>query len=101
MHSMDAGVAFCGNHAFSLDGATWVNTGFAYSNNASYSDGSWQAFLRRERPHILFADDGVTPVALSNGVEYSVPEGVRCDVNGSATVCDPIFTLVQPIAQPA
>ena len=87
-HSMDVAddPAFCGGHAFSEDGATWVYTGFAYGARALYSDGSWQSFSRRERPHLLFAPDGETPVALSNGVQY----GAR----------DAIFTLVQYIATP-
>lgn len=99
MHSMDAGLPFCGGHAFSVDGWTWVYTGAAYGNNVSYADGSWQYFTRRERPHLLFADDGFTPIALSNGVQYAV--NATCDINGQPTLCDPIFTLVQGIAQPA
>ena len=98
MHAMDAGVEFCGNHAFSLDGATWVNTGAAYGNNVSFSDGSFHAFSRRERPHLLFAEDGVTPIALSTGVQYAVPQGLRCSISGAATLCDPVMSLVQPIA---
>jgi hypothetical protein len=99
MHSMDAGLPYCGGHAFSTDGHTWIYTGMAYGNNATYVDGSWQFFSRRERPHILFAADGLTPIALSNGVQYAAPEGVVCDINGAATTCDPIFTLVQGISQ--
>ena len=99
MHSMDAGLPFCGGHAFSVDGWTWVYTGAAYGNNVSYADGSWQYFTRRERPHLLFADDGFTLIALSNGVQYAV--NATCDINGQPTLCDPIFTLVQGIAQPA
>ena len=86
MHAMEVaemGGAFCGGHAFSQDGLTWVNTGFAYSNVVNFTDGSVQSFSRRERPHILFAADGSTPIALSNGVEYG---------NNDA-----IFSLVQPI----
>jgi len=97
MHSMDVDQRFCGGHAFSEDGAAWTYTGFAYSNNASYSDGSFQVFVRRERPHLLFGADGVTPVALSNGVQYAPPPGVTCTIGGSPSVCDPIFTLVQPV----
>ena len=88
---------FCGGHAYSLDGATWHYTGFAYGNAANYSDGSWQAFARRERPHLLFAADGVTPIALSNGVQFAAPPGIVCKIDGNAAPCDPIFTLVQPV----
>jgi len=76
---------------------TLTQTGAAYGNNASYSDGTWQAFARRERPHFLFAADGVTPIALSNGVQYAAPPGVNCTIAGSPAPCDPIFTLVQPV----
>jgi hypothetical protein len=100
MHSMDAGLEYCGGHAFSTDGVNWHYTGMAYGNNVSYSDGSWQYFTRRERPHLLFADDGVTPIALSNGVQYAVPD-VACTIDGAPTLCDPIFTLVQRIVQPS
>ena len=98
MHAMDAGEAFCGGHAYSLDGAAWVYTGAAFGNNVSFSDGSWQVFSRRERPHLLFADDGTTPIALSTGVEYAAPPDVRCEIGGSPAPCDPVFTLVQPVA---
>jgi hypothetical protein len=98
MHSMDVDQRFCGGHAFSVDGAAWVYTGFAYGNNATYSDGSFQVFSRRERPHLLFGGaDGATPVALSNGVQYAAPPGVECTIGGSPSLCDPIFTLVQPV----
>ena len=31
------------------------------------SNGTTLEFQRRERPHIVFGEDGVTPVALTNG----------------------------------
>ena len=43
------------------------------------------------------AADGVTPIALSNGVQYAAPPGVNCTIAGSPAPCDPIFTLVQPV----
>ena len=101
VHAMDVGSTnspFPGGHAFSRDGLEWVYTGFAFGSNASYSDGSWQVFSRRERPHIVLAADGVTPIALSSGVQYAAPEAARCDINGTATTCDCVFSLVQPIA---
>ena len=101
-HAMDvpgqAGLPHVGGHAYSVDGAEWVYTGTAYGGAANYSDGSWQAFLRRERPHLLFAADGFTPVALSNGVQFAETAGARCDIGGVPSTCDPIFTLVTPIA---
>ena len=103
-HAMDVGddQAFCGGHAFSADGGvTWVYTGLAFSNAANFTDGSLQVFSRRERPHFLFAADGVTIIALSSGVQFAAPPGVACSVNGSAAPCDPVFTLVQPVRQAA
>jgi len=100
MHTMDAGGpggAYCGGHAFSTNGWQWTYSGTAYSCAQNYSDGSWQEFARRERPHILFAPDGVTPIALSNGVQYAAPANVTCKIGGSPYLCDPIFTLVAPL----
>lgn len=99
-HAMDVagqGQPYLGGHAYSVDGGSWVYTGTAYGNSANFSDGSWQTFLRRERPHLLFAPDGVTPLALSNGVQFAAGEGVTCEIGGGTSVCDPIFTLVTPI----
>ena len=106
-HAMDvpgaAGLPHAGGHAYSLDGAHWVYTGTAYGASANYSDGSWQAFARRERPHVLLGGGGGggggAPVALSNGVQYAAPPGVACAIGGQPSVCDPVFTLVAPIAQ--
>ena len=50
------------------------------------------SFSRRERPHVWQKDEwGVTPIALTNGVEY----GERANTAGE----DTIFTLVQEIKQ--
>ena len=85
VHAMDADARFCGGHAWSEDGRSWTYTGFAWGNAANYTDGSWQVFSRRERPHLLFDGDGAgaAPIALSTGVQY----GER----------DAVFTLVQPL----
>jgi hypothetical protein len=99
-HDMDVagqGQPYLGGHAFSADGAQWTYTGTAYGNSANFTDGTWQTFARRERPHLLFAADGYTPVALSNGVQFAAPEGVACSIGGVAATCDPVFTLVTPI----
>ena len=34
-----------------------------------YDDGSVEAVVRRERPQLVFASDGHTPLYLSNGVQ--------------------------------
>jgi len=104
-HAMDVqgqgqGQAYLGGHAFSTDGASWTYTGTAYGNAANYSDGSWQVFQRRERPHLLFDARGL-PVALSNGVQYSAPPDVQCEIGGLPYTCDPVFTLVTPIISEA
>jgi len=99
-HSMDVSgqsTPYLGGHAYSEDGAFWIYTGTAYGNRANYSDGSWQVFLRRERPHLVFASDGTTPIALSNGVQYSSPGNISCVIGNTPSPCDPIFTLVTPI----
>jgi hypothetical protein len=95
----EAGLAHVGGHAFSADGAVWVYTGTAYGSSANFTDGSWQVFGRRERPHLLFAEDFVTPVALSTSVQYAPPEGAACTLGGAPTPCDPVFTLVAPVNQ--
>jgi hypothetical protein len=62
----------CGSLAFSRDSWHWtLNEDPAYDGNIEWADrsGSTKAFLdSRQRPNILFADDGVTPLFLINGV---------------------------------
>ena len=41
--------------------------GSAYWENATLTDGRSVEFTKRERPHLVFAEDGVTPLALTNG----------------------------------
>eukprot|EP01084_Bolivina_argentea_P238247 400262_1 len=75
----------CGGHAFSEDGMNWIYTGYIYSNVVDFTDGSTFMFERRERPHFVFDDDGCTPIALTNGVQWG---GVYDDST---------YTLLQPI----
>jgi hypothetical protein len=88
-HSMEAGddPRYSGGHAYSADGVSWTYSGLAFGGVVTFTDNSTFAFSRRERPHVLFAADGTTPVALSSGVQYGGLYG------------DAVFTLVQPIAQ--
>jgi hypothetical protein len=88
-HSMEAGddPRYSGGHAFSADGVSWTYSGLAFGGVVAFTDNTTFAFSRRERPHVLFAADGTTPVALSSGVQYGGLYG------------DAVFTLVQPIAQ--
>ena len=54
----------------------------------SYVDGTTFSFLRRERPHLVFADDGFTIVGLTTGITY----------NDSTTKGnDACFTFFQPV----
>ena len=64
-------------------------SGLAYTNHVDHTDGTSTTFTRRERPHLVFADDGCTPLALTNGV---VPGGSTGDAS---------HTLLQRVAQRA
>ena len=82
---MQYGCTNCGGHAFSRDGLGWNWTGIAYTANTHFDDGSNVTFRNCERPHLVFDRDGVTPVALTNGV--TVEESDRA------------FTLLRPLAR--
>ena len=88
LHNMEPStgqVAYCGVHAFSEDGLAWTSGGWAFGATVAFSDGTNFTFTRRERPHLVFKEDGVTPLALSNGAQFGGVYG------------DGVFTLVQPI----
>ena len=54
----------CGGHAFSRDGVHWtLSNSVAFTTTVTTADGAEHAFQRRERPHLLFDDDG-RPVYL-------------------------------------
>ena len=74
----------------------WTLSGVAYGNVVNFTDRGSFAFSRRERPHLIWkegqsAAGGVTPIALSNGVEY----GAKANTAGE----DTIFTLIQQLQQ--
>jgi hypothetical protein len=77
-----------GGHAFSTDGVHWNYTGVAFNASGTYDDGSTFAFLRRERPHPVFAADGHTLVAVTNGVTYA---------DSTTASNDACFTFLQPV----
>ena len=82
----------CGGHGYSLDGKQWYYpyiNGSAYWENATLakSPGEVVQFYKRERPHLVFAADGVTPVALTNGA----------GVDGIGEGGDATWTFLQPI----
>lgn len=90
LHNMEPStqeVGYCGVHAFSEAGDVWTAGGWAFGATVNYTDGSSFTLTRRERPHLLFNEDGSLR-ALSNGVQYGGPPGSQEDA---------IFTLVQPI----
>ena len=83
----------CGGHAFSADGISWTYGGVAFGRSVNFADGTVFNSIRRERPHLIMAADGVTPVALTSGVQYGTipyptqkygPEGA-------------VYTLLQPV----
>lgn len=79
-----------GIHTWSTDnGYTWHNIPnvMAYQNNVQFTDNTSFSFQRRERPHLIMAKDGYTPLALTNAVENG---GMDCDYS---------HTLVQPLNQ--
>ena len=79
----------CGSHAFSVDGRHWTYTGIAYTAKTSFTDATAVTFPYVERPHLVFAKDGVTPVAVTNGVKLGAQPGMQGD--------DQSFTLLRPL----
>ena len=70
-----------------------------YFNAANFSDAPPLHMSTRERPHIIFDEDGVTPLALSNGV-CPVP---HCPPAGASSckIIDnnPTYNLIVPLAR--
>ena len=86
---------------FSTDGEHWTqSTTVAFTTTVQWADsGSVEKLNRRERPQLLFASDGVTPLMLTNGAQ---PAGVRADCNHGGVVSDPSctsFTLGEMLKQ--
>jgi hypothetical protein len=82
-HMCEGQLCQVGTHQFSHDGRQWYSTGVAYTSLVHYTDGSSHLFDRRERPHVVFAENTTVPVALSNAVRPGDQDGDRT------------FTLVQ------
>jgi hypothetical protein len=95
-----------GLHAFSADGVAWHKSpthSDAFQLDISLSDGDTARLARRERPEILFADDG-TPRFLYNGANTRNAElpGAAADLAQGLTGLHHggfghAFSLVQPI----
>jgi len=83
-----------GGHAFSLDGAHWwVSREPAYTALVEFEGGAAVQMRARERPHLIFGDNGEAAFFLS---------GVGDPGCGGNTGCpgqDHTFTLAQPLAQ--
>ena len=87
----------CGAHAFSADGLVWTYGGVAFGRSVTFTDtGAAFDFVRRERPHMVFAKDGTTPVAVTNGVAFADQPAPAPYGTESAT-----YTLLQPVSAPA
>ena len=92
-----------GPHAWSLDGYTWQlapnHALDAYGPNATFVDAPLISGGCRERPSLIFAADGTTPIALVNGFSPN-PSKVGATPSGSCRYSgiDYSFTLIQPIA---
>eukprot|EP01083_Nonionella_stella_P170294 579227_1 len=70
-HNMSpGGQALCGGHAYSANGIDWIYAGSSYGNHVEFTNGANFTFSRRERPHLIFDEDGCTPIALTNGAQY-------------------------------
>ena len=71
----------------------------AYTTRVKWRNGSEEILNRRERPQLLFAADGVTPLMLTNGAQHG---GLPEDCNNGGTVTDPAcrsFTLGTTLKQ--
>ena len=64
-------------------------TGVAYTSATKFTDGTETTFGYCERPHLVFDTDGVTPVALTNGVKMGAMPGMQND--------DQSYTLLRPL----
>jgi hypothetical protein len=87
MGTSDGCCETCTGHAYSEDGLKWHWGGTAATGDVAYDDGTKESYGHCERPHIIMDKDGVTPVALTNGVKI---QGLSND--------DQSFTLLRPLA---
>merc|ERR1711865_914825 len=94
-----------GTHQWSVDGGfTWKAFGseHAYPTYANFTDGSSLEYSMRERPHLVFAEDGRTPLALTNGAapktaNNNIPGSCRFKYGGDCRQYS--YTMLQLIAQ--
>ena len=81
-----------GMHLWSIDGGfNWngyFDGTYAYQPYTQFNDGTNITFVHCERPHLIFDNDGITPIALTNGaIPPETPQG------------DYSYTLLRPIKQ--
>ena len=75
--------------------------GLAYGPNVSFTDSAMKHHAGcRERPSLIFAQDGTTPIALVNGFAPN-PSKVGAAPSGSCRYAgvDYAYTLIQPLEQ--
>ena len=90
-----------GGHAFSPDGASWTYTGVAWGpattteqgDVVQFTDGTSFRFTRRERPHLVFREDG-TISHLTSAAQYGDGK-IPGQIGDNGDAC---YTLVQPVA---
>lgn len=91
MHSFEDLSSMVGRHAYArrLDGHwTFGNRTLAFNTTVQWTDGTRTEYNRRERPQLVFSDDGLmTPLYLTNGVQ---------EVNQSSS-----YTVIQPLSTAA
>lgn len=95
--------AECGKHFFSPDAYHWSTAPSgehtcAYPKNVTFADGKTFTFGRRERPHLVFAAGGHTPLALTSAVT-AVPTSSTGHPKKLLRWPDASYTLLQPINQ--
>ena len=87
-----------GVHYYSTDtGKHWhsdASGALAYGCQVNYVGGGSECVIMRERPHLVFAPDGTTPLALSTAAMHGPPV-----VPGSFAQNRTSFTLVQALQQ--
>jgi hypothetical protein len=83
-----------GGHAYSRDGVAWTFSSTPpYGNVVNFTDGTSVAMQRRERPHLVFDENGLI-THLSTGVQPP-PTARKAPPPGCQN--DFTYTLVQPV----
>jgi hypothetical protein len=97
----DGATGDCGRHLYSESGlaGTWRAAplplgGCAFPrSHVSWEEGGERTFYRRERPHLIFAPDGITPIALSTSVIDSP------SIDAQSPQRDASYTLIQRVEE--